>query len=378
MKNIVIIFFVLNFVSCSKKATKVSFESGKIWLDTNGEHINAHGGGFLIHDNTYYWFGEHKLAGRIGYQAMVGVRVYSSKDLLNWKNEGVALSVVNDTLSKLQKGCVIERPKVIFNKKTQKFVMWFHHELKGQMYKAALTGVAVSDNITGPYEYIDSFRIHKNTLPLNLSQEEFNAIQPINETQKLSKQIRINQAKRGEIFKRDFKGGQMSRDMTLFVDDDETAYHITSSEDNQTLLITKLSDDYLSLSNQYKRVFPGGRNEAPAILKKDNKYFLFSSGLTGWEPNPGKLAVADSLFGNWTYLGNPCKGKKEEVETTFKSQSTYIIPVMGKKNAYIFAADRWNKKNHIDGRYVWLPVQFKNDIPFLEWKDSWDLSFFNN
>ena len=256
--------------------------------------------------------------------------------------------------------------------------MWFHHELKGQMYKAALTGVAVSDNITGPYEYIDSFRIHKNTLPLNLSQEEFNAIQPINETQKLSKQIRINQAKRGEIFKRDFKGGQMSRDMTLFVDDDETAYHITSSEDNQTLLITKLSDDYLSLSNQYKRVFPGGRNEAPAILKKDNKYFLFSSGLTGWEPNPGKLAVADSLFGNWTYLGNPCKGKKEEVETTFKSQSTYIIPVMGKKNAYIFAADRWNKKNHIDGRYVWLPVQFKNDIPFLEWKDSWDLSFFNN
>ena len=94
MKNIVIIFFVINFVSCSKKATKVSFESGKIWLDTNGEHINAHGGGFLIHDNTYYWFGEHKLAGRIGYQAMVGVRVYSSKDLLNWKNEGVALSVV--------------------------------------------------------------------------------------------------------------------------------------------------------------------------------------------------------------------------------------------------------------------------------------------
>ena len=32
--------------------------------------------------------------------------------------------------------------------------MWFHHELKGQGYKAALTGVAVSDNITGPYKYI--------------------------------------------------------------------------------------------------------------------------------------------------------------------------------------------------------------------------------
>ena len=377
MKKILLIYLILIlFSACLEKEKKGKFKPGELWLDTNGEHINAHGGGFLIHNNTYYWFGEHKVAGRIGYQAMVGVSVYSSKDLLNWKNEGVALSVANDTLSKIRKGCVIERPKVIFNKKTQKFVMWFHHELKGQMYKAALTGVAVSDNITGPYEYIDSFRIHKNSLPLNLTQEEFNAIQPINETQKLSKKIRIDQAKRGEIFKRDFKGGQMSRDMTLFVDDDLTAYHITSSEENQTLLITKLSDDYLSLSNQYIRVFPGGRNEAPAILKKDNKYFLFSSGLTGWTPNPGKLAVSDSLFGNWTYLGNPCRGRINEVETTFKSQSTYIIPVLGKKDAYIFAADRWNKKNHIDGRYVWLPVQFENNVPFLEWKEKWDFSFF--
>lgn len=164
--------------------------------------------------------------------------------------------------------------------------------------------------------------------------------------------------------------------MTLFVDDDETAYHISASEENQTLLISKLSDDYQSLTNQYIRVFAGERNEAPAIFKRKEKYFMFSSGLTGWKPNPGKLAVSSSLMGEWIFLGNPCRGSEGDKKTTFLSQSTAVIPVIGKKDAFIFAADRWQPKNPIDGRYVWLPVQFENDIPFLEWKSSWDLSFF--
>ncbi|GAA4809912.1 glycoside hydrolase family 43 protein [Litoribaculum gwangyangense] len=354
-----------------------AFNPGDLWLDNHGEHINAHGGGFLFYNKTYYWFGEHKLSGKDGNKANVGVGVYSSKDLYNWKNEGIALHVSKDTTSKLQKGCIIERPKVIFNNKTNKFVMWFHHELKDQGYKAALTGVAISDNVTGPYEYIDSFRIHAGILPLNISKEDFDTIPDINENLELTKEKRIDQAKKGEIFKRDFMIGQMSRDMTLFVDDDETAYHITASEENQTLLISKLSDDYLTLTNEYVRVFPGGRNEAPAIFKKYDTYFMFSSGLTGWKPNPGKLAVADNIMGNWTFLGNPCRGTQEENETTFWSQSTYIIPVQGKKDAYIFAADRWQPENPIDGRYVWLPVKFENNIPYLEWEKTWDLNFFN-
>jgi hypothetical protein len=168
----------------------------------------------------------------------------------------------------------------------------------------------------------------------------------------------------------------MSRDMTLYVDEDETAYHITASEENQTLLISKLSDDYLTLTNEYIRVFPGQRNEAPAIFKRKGKYFMFSSGLTGWKPNPGKLAVADSLLGEWTFLGNPCVGTEEQKSTTFESQSTYIIPVLGKTDAFIFAADRWRPKNATDGRYVWLPVQFKNNIPVIAYKKDWDVSFF--
>ncbi|QOD60937.1 family 43 glycosylhydrolase [Polaribacter haliotis] len=370
-------FLFVTFIlfSCTKEDKKQSeFISGELFLDSNNEHINAHGAGFLIHDNTYYWFGQHMVSGKEGNKAMVGVRVYSSTDLYNWKNEGVALKMKEDSSSKLQIGSVLERPKVIFNKKTKKFVMWFHHELKDQGYKAALTGVAVADNVSGPYKYINSFRIHANVLPQNFSKEDYDNAAEIKSRKDKNWKEKVV---KGAFFKRDFKGGQMSRDMTLFVDDDETGYHITASEENQTLLISKLSDDYLSLTKEYIRVFPGGRNEAPAIFKRNGKYFMFSSGLTGWKPNPARLSVADSMLGKWTSLGNPVIGTTEEKATTFHSQSTYVIPVIDKKDAFIFVADRWRPKNAIDGRYVFLPVQFKDNVPYLEFKEKWDLSIFD-
>jgi hypothetical protein len=115
--------------------------------------------------------------------------------------------------------------------------------------------------------------------------------------------------------------------------------------------------------------------EAPSIFKHKGKYYFIASGCTGWAPNAARLAVADDIYGPWTELGNPCVG--EGNETTFDSQSTYILPIEGKKDAFIFMADRWNPENAIDGRYVWLPVQFnENGLPFLEWIDEWGLSFF--
>ena len=69
---------------------------------------------------------------------------------------------------------------------------------------------------------------------------------------------------------RDNSGGQMSRDMTLFVDDNGKAYHIYSSEDNLTIHIAELSDDYLDYTGRYTRIDPAGHNEAPAIFKKDD------------------------------------------------------------------------------------------------------------
>jgi len=366
--------FALFLISVSIAESYKDFRPGEIWKDNNGVHINAHGGGILIIDSTYFWFGEHKIAGKQGNKAMVGVHVYSSKDLYNWKDEGIALEMLDDETSMLQRGSVVERPKVIYNEKSGKFVMWFHHELKDQGYKAALTGVAVSDSVTGPYEYIDSFRIHAGVWPLNFSEEQQKNVKPLLENDNPNWKQNV---KDGGYLVRDFEKGQMSRDMTLFVDDDGQAYHITASEENQTLLISKLSDDYLSLTGEYVRVFPGGRNEAPAIFKQNGKYYLFSSGLTGWKPNPARSAVSDNMMSGWKSLGNPCRGSDEEVNTTFRSQSTFVIPVLNVEGAFIFMADRWQPENAIDGRYVWLPVQWEDDKPIIKWLDTWDLGFFD-
>jgi len=372
-KWIIIQTVVLLFVSFCHAEKYKNFSPGEIWKDNNGVHINAHGGGILFHDGVYYWFGEHKIEGKTGNKAMVGVHVYSSIDLYNWQDEGIALKMHDDENSMLQKGSVVERPKVIYNKKTGKFAMWFHHELKGQGYKAALTGVAVADSVTGPYKYINSSRIHPSKWPLNFNEDQQKNVKSIKEGEKPNnKQDVID----GGYLVRDFEKGQMSRDMTLFVDEDDQAYHITSSEENNTLLISKLSENYLALTDEYVRVFPGGRNEAPAIFKKDGKYYLFTSGLTGWKPNPGRSAVSDNIMSGWKALGNPCQGSEEQISTTFWSQSTYVIPVKGNKGAFIFMADRWRPENPIDGLYNWLPVQFEDGKPIIKWLDKWDLSFF--
>src|SRR5208283_2324726 len=135
------------------------------------------------------------------------------------------------------------------------------------------------------------------------------------------------------LFRRDFADGQMARDMTLFVDDDGSAYHIYASEGNGTLHISQLTDDYLSPAGKFLRVLPGRFNEAPAMMKWRGRYFLFTSDCTGWSPNPARLLTADSVLGNWEELGNPCLGTGAQITNTFESQSTFILPVQGKPDA---------------------------------------------
>ncbi len=347
-----------------------SFKTAELWPDNNGNHINAHGGGILYQDKTYYWFGEFKSDGTS--TALTGVSCYSSKDLYNWKYEGIALPVDTAAGSDITRGCVLERPKVVYNKKTKTFVMWFHLELKGKGYSAARCAVATSKNVTGPYKFIRSFRPNSGIYPLNMKEEERNIKH--SDTLKWWTPAWHTAVTQGYIALRDLADGQMSRDMTIYVDDDGKAYHIYASEENLTLQIAELSDDYQGHSGKYIRIDPAGHNEAPAIFKKDGKYFMITSGCTGWDPNEARLLTADNIMGTWTRHPNPCIGK--DANKTFFSQSTYILQVQGKKDAFIFIADRWKPKQHTDGRYIWLPIQFKNGMPFIEWKDEWDLGVF--
>lgn len=347
---------------------------GEIWTDDKGVHVNAHGGGMLYADGTYYWFGEYK--SDTTSVALNGVTCYSSQDLVHWKNEGIALPVMPaGSYSDIESGCILERPKVVYNAKTKKYVMWFHLELKGKGYAAARVGVAVSDKVTGPYRFVHSYRPCAGFWPENMPEAYRSLTVTTNDFSEWWTPEWRKAVEEGLFVRRDVEGGQMSRDMTVYVDDDGKAYHVYSSEENLTLQIAELTDDYQSHTGKYIRIFPGGHNEAPGVFKKDGMYYMITSGCTGWDPNEARMFTAPSIWGPWQQHPNPCQGK--DAGLTFHSQSTFIFPVAGKKDAFVFMGDRWTPKHPSDARYIWLPVLFENGVPVLKWMDEWNLDVFD-
>ncbi len=312
------------------------FTPGEIWRDTEGKPIQAHGGGILYQDGRYYWYGEDKNGPTIsgeeigcGYRVdLIGVRCYSSADLLNWKDEGLVLPAVKDNPAHdLHLDKVAERPKVLFNRLTGLFVMWLHIDTKD--YQTARVGVAVSKSPTGPFHYLRSFK----------------------------------------------PSGNDSRDMTIFKDNGGTAYLIYSSEWNRTLYFEELTADYQDVTGNYVKRFTGRYREAPAVFLRDGKYYLISSGCTGWDPNEAEYAVADSIIGQWEVKGNPCIGSG--AENTFYAQSTFVIQVQDREDTYIAMFDKWNKEDLGDSRYIWLPIKFgQGDTISIPWREKWDFSVF--
>ncbi len=348
-------------------AAEPAFTPGEIWRDTDGHVINAHGGGVLFQAGVYYWYGEIK-EGRTYLpkvnQAWGGTRVlaggvscYSSTNLHDWKNEGAALaSDARNPDSDLACENIIERPKVIYNAKTKKFVMWFHQDSPN--YQAARSGVAVSETPTGPFKYVGSFRPNAGVWPVNVTEAD-------------------KKSGPKNILARDFAGGQMARDMTLFVDDDGTAYQFYASENNATMHVSQLTDDYLKPAGKYARIFIGRSTEAPAVFKRGGKYYLIGSGCTGWEPNAARVAVAENIFGPWKELGNPCQGK--DADKTFFCQSAFVLPMSGRADAFVAIFDRWKQWDLTDSRYVWLPLEFNaGGQPVTPWQDRWALPAIKN
>jgi len=343
MKNLLVIFLssLLSFNVNSEDLIK----SGKPWFDTEGHVINAHGGGLVEISGVYYWFGEKRNPGGL----INKVNVYSSKNLTDWKYEGIALD-----LSKMKVRHDLERPKVIFNKKNNEYVMWLHIELNGH-YSTGKAGVATSKNIIGPYKFKAEYWPNAN-------------IESVRSDGNLSDPNIIDANRR---FNKYMSRGQMFRDMNIFEDSDGKAYLVYESEDDVSLQIAELSDDYEKFTGRYARILVGGRNEAPALFKKKNKYYLITSGLHGFTPTDARLSISDNIMGPWKTIGNPAKSHDiEMVRKTFYSQSSSVIKIKGK---YIFLADRWDKKDLTKSTYVWLPILWENDIPYLNWNDGWAL-----
>jgi len=305
-------------------------KNGIIWQDIDGNDIQAHGGCIIKHGDMYYWYGEHKgidntprgshndPADRVD---VVGVSCYSSPDLLNWKYEGLALSAVkDDPESPLHPSKVCERPKVIYNEKTENFVMWMH--LDSQNRRFAGVGIAVSKTPQGPFELLEAKR------PLRVD----------------------------------------SRDFTIYKDQRGEVWLLTSSHSNRSMMVARLTEDYTDLDGFHVFVLVDQVREAPALCFHNNMYYMISSGCTGWNPNSALYATSAFVPGNWKLIDNPCEGHAD-YRQTFGGQSAYIFEKDGK---FWLMLDHWQRYNLKKSGYSILPITFDDRGQMtVTWTDEW-------
>lgn len=298
-------------------------KNGAIWQDIDGNDIQAHGGCIIKHGDTYYWYGENKGADNCPGKNrvdVIGVSCYSSKDLLNWKYEGLVFeSNKDDPSSYVHTSKVLERPKVIYNEKNNNFVLWMH--IDSADYTYAGVGIAVSDSPTGP------FVLKRVTVP----------------------------------------NRQDSRDMTIYKDVDGRAYLVHSKDWNKTLNIARLNEDYDDLDGFYVSVMADQEREAPALFFHKGMYYMITSGCTGWNPNAALYARCPYLLGKWKLIDNPCVGENSRM--TFFGQSSFIFEVNGR---FYLMLDHWIPHNLKKSGYSILPVEINesNDIT-VNWQDEW-------
>ncbi len=303
------------------------FRPGQVWLDVNGKAINAHGSCIVHHDGLYYWFGEDRTK-----SVSNGVSCYKSANLYDWERVGLALATqgeMRDDKNDIAQGRLFERPKVIYNPATNKWIMWSHWE-DGTGYGEARVCVAVSERIEGPYSLYKTFRPNKHD----------------------------------------------SRDQTLFVDSDGKAYHFGSTDMNTNMNVAQLRHDFLEPSGNETKILKGQKCEAPAIFKVGDTYYGLFSGCTGWAPNPGRMAYTFDILGDWVYDGTNFAIDANR-HTTYGSQSAYVFKVAGKENAYVYVGDRWNSGDVGNSTHVWLPISMRSGYPTVAWYDQWDLSVFD-
>lgn len=302
--------------------------NGIQWADTSGQPIQAHGGGVLKTGQFYYLLGENRNPDN----SFRAVSLYRSTDLRTWEHQNDILTSASDP--ELD-GTNVERPKVVYNAATGRYVMWMHWE-NGIDYSQARAAVASSPTIDGDYTYHGSFR------PLAGTGVTDHGID-----------------------------GYMSRDCTLFVDDDGTGYFLSTANENYDLHLYRLSADYLSVEERAAVLFEGGHREAPALFKRGDTYFLVTSGSTGWQPNQANYATSASLESGWSSLSNLGNS------TTYYSQPTFVLAVGGDTLEYLYMGDRWagafgGPVN--ESSYLWQKIEFPSDTTMTM---NWDnvLSF---
>ncbi len=320
--------------------------NGTDWKDTDGNPVSCHEGGMSRFGDMFYWYGTSYIGNpkgicgqRLQEQGLLrlrhGLNVYSSRDLANWKYEGVALDFNRPGNEIKGSG---HRPSVIYNATTKQYVMWFFDFTK---YPAPMMAVAVSDSPTGP------FRIHARDV---LTGEEHGYAQ----------------------------------DCGLFQDDDGKAY-LVYDDGHRNLRVDLLSDDYLSSTRKNVVALaasgvedaahpkPGLKAyEGAAMIKYKGKYIVAGSGVCGWGASPTTYAVASSPLGPYS------EPRVMSEKDTWGSQISNFIHLR-ETDTVMALCDQWwagqNPRSDLEtSRYLWLPVAFdpKTGEARMEYAEQWN------
>src|SRR5574344_2367624 len=141
-----LLFAAALYLCTAAQAKWTTIKNGILWYDNQKNIVEAHGGNFLRVGDKWYMIGEDRT-----HIYNPDVNLYSTKDFVNWQFEGKIIE--NGITSKELGGDrMIERPKLLYCKKTGKFVVWCHWEAKD--YSASEAAVFTSDKIGGPYTYL--------------------------------------------------------------------------------------------------------------------------------------------------------------------------------------------------------------------------------
>ena len=347
---------------------------GKFWYDDNKKRIQAHGSSIIYVNGTFYWYGENKegVFGRACQDNIEppiwhnGVRVYSSKDLYNWHDEGIVM-ISDDITNPFYPRNIMDRPHILYNEKNKLYVMWAKcvtrcEKLAG--FEKAAYHIATSKTMTGPFVY-------------------------------------------SHIIK-DVRAG----DFDLFVENGK-GYYI-GTEDN-IVYARELTDDYMNFTDKFSKHIEKTRppfvREAPCYFVHNGRKFIITSGTTGYFPNPTITHEIKDLHGEYIELGKTCVGDYEN--TSFRAQFSSVFKHPTKKNLYIALGDRWlndlpykmevsgeemfdgyfrpegpsfrkdllnlySDENTSEATYVWLPIKFDDDgKPYIEWLDEWKIEDFD-
>ncbi len=310
MKKLLLSLAVLALCVGYTGAQVKSIKNGESWFDDNNDLVQAHGSSIIKHNGIYYMVGEDRTYPWV----FNAVNLYSSTDLMNWKFESEIVDrSANSHLTNQER--IVERPCLIYNANTNMFVLWVKYQ-NGD-YNNNKAALFTSSTIDGNYTYIKEFE----------------------------------------------SGGYDSNDGNLFQDTDGTVYYISTCKEFGSLNIYKLTSDYLDVEST-SILFERGGREAPLIIKKDNIYYLLTSGKSGWDPNPLKYAtsMAFTPMSGWSGLTTIAD------RMSYDSQPTSYLHITGTEGtSYFYVGDRWKDPELPISKTVIYPLTLNNGIVGIQY-----------